>query len=188
MNTKQWQEFAEHIQGEFVKKSFWHTSKVEKNYKGNRIVFENYTTGDETSQTCTKVTAFLYLKKDFIFQVYNSNFFTTIAKYFGMQDILIGSPDFDKKYIVKSNDGFKIKQLLRTPEVRNEIENFKYIYITLSKSKTFWNRKAPENLYELCYNTHKDIKDFKELETIYHLLTVVINQLQEMHLIEDIKQ
>src|SRR5690606_7783151 len=179
MNSKGWKSFSEYIKGEYFKKGFWHLPKVKKVHNRHTVVFENFTTGGEAPVTCTKVYTYIIPKKYFEFHIYNSNIFSSIGKYFGMQDIETGDPVFDKNYIVKSNDGFKVKQLLRDQKVKHEIENFKRLNLKLAKAGKLWS-KLPEGAYELEFITERDIHDYRELETIYLLITAVLDQLEEI--------
>ena len=183
MNSKGWKNFSEYINGEYFKKGFWYPPAVKKVHNGYTIVFENYSTGGEAPVTCTKVYTYIIPKKYFEFHIYNSSIISSIGKYFGMQDIETGDPVFDKNYIVKSNDGFKVKQLLRNTKVKNEIENFKRLNLKLKKAGKLWT-KLPEGAYELEFITERDIHDYKELETIYHLITAVLDQLEEIGILD----
>lgn len=179
MNSKGWKSFSEYINGEYFKKGFWHLPKVKKVHNEHTVVFENFTTGGEAPVTCTKVYTYIIPKKYFEFHIYNSNIFSSVGKYFGMQDIETGDPVFDKKYIVKSNDGFKVKQLLRDQKVKHEVENFKRLNLKLAKAGKLWS-KFPEGTHELEFITERDIHDYRELETIYLLITAVLDQLEEI--------
>ena len=44
--------------------------------------------------------------------MYKEGFFSKLGKGLGMQDIEIGDPDFDKQFIIKSNDDYFIKEIL----------------------------------------------------------------------------
>ncbi len=45
---------------------------------------------------------------DFRFAIHDESFIDEVGKFFGMQDVVIGYPEFDKKVLIKSNDERKV--------------------------------------------------------------------------------
>jgi len=58
------------------------------------------------------------------FEVYPQRFYHRIIKLVGMQDIIIGSPDFDDHYIISGNDPAMIREIL-TPTVQEMIDSLR---------------------------------------------------------------
>jgi hypothetical protein len=59
-------------------------------------------------------------------EIYPESMWSGIRKLLGMQDIEIGSPDFDSKYIIKGDDGPALRSLL-SPAVQWKIELLRQI-------------------------------------------------------------
>lgn len=59
----------------------------------------------------------------FRFRIVKQNLKHDIAKLFGMQDVVIGHRDFDRKFLVQSNDAGKVKTLLSKPEIFEHLVN-----------------------------------------------------------------
>lgn len=61
---------------------------------------------------------------------YNKEHFIDAAgKFFGMQDKVIGYPEFDEKVIVKSNNEKQVKELFKDEQVRStlaSIDDFRF--------------------------------------------------------------
>ncbi len=55
---------------------------------------------------------------DFKFAIHHQGFLDEIGKFFGMQDIETGYPEFDEKVVVKSNDEEKVKSFFSEAQVR----------------------------------------------------------------------
>src|SRR5688500_8309774 len=96
-----WKLFAAEIYGDFIEGQYWHSDKVDFLYKDWKISFDNYTHyttsgGNSYTQTYTRVTVPFISADKFRFEVYSSNFFSSVAKIFGAQDVEIGVPEFDK--------------------------------------------------------------------------------------------
>ncbi|MGV3504965.1 MAG: hypothetical protein ACO1O1_14745 [Adhaeribacter sp.] len=54
----------------------------------------------------------------FRFALHEEGFFDDLGKFFGMQDVEIGYPEFDERILVKTNDQARIRTLLTGQEVR----------------------------------------------------------------------
>lgn len=59
---------------------------------------------------------------DFDFKIGKEHFFTKIGKALGMKDIEFGDPEFDKKFLLKSDNEEKFRRLI-TPNIQHEIRN-----------------------------------------------------------------
>jgi hypothetical protein len=58
---------------------------------------------------------------EFAFQIYKEKPFDSVSKVFGMQDIVVGAPDFDPHFIIKSNNESVLKQILHDETIRELI-------------------------------------------------------------------
>ena len=65
--------------------------------------------GFESGYSTTTLLALLQNEQDFRFAIHKEDFFDEVGKFFGMQDVEIGYPEFDKKLIIKTNDKAKVK-------------------------------------------------------------------------------
>jgi len=189
MKPEKWNNFAEYINGEFIKEHNWHSAKAIKKYKDHIVVFDNHiayqtVNNTTTTQIYTRVTIPINTNYEFNFEVYRRSLLSSIGKLFGMQDIEIGHTKFDRDFIIKSNNGFKIKQLLNNPEVRQFLEQLKGIYITTSKKEGIWGKKLPKGKIELTLYTYDDITDFEMLKAFYDLLTTLTDKLESMDYIK----
>jgi len=178
MKENRWQTFSNEIGGNFIKAVAWHSAKTEIEYKGFHILFDNYTIySGKYSQILTRCRFGFNSDQNFRFQIYRNGIARTIEKIFGAQDIKIGFDDFDKSFIIKSNDDFKIFNLLKDEKIRNLIEAQDEVNIVLSNQKGIWEEMLPENEFELCYYTEKRIKNMEELKKIHILLQGFIDRL-----------
>lgn len=59
----------------------------------------------------------------FKFAVHHQGFIDEIGKFFGMQDVVIGYPDFDKALIIKTNDEAKVKTIFSDALVREVFQS-----------------------------------------------------------------
>jgi hypothetical protein len=74
--------------------------------------------GDEDDEgPTTSFSAPLPTETDFRFKIEKQRLKHEIGKLFGMQDVVIGHPEFDKKFLIQSNDVAKVKQVLLDDEI-----------------------------------------------------------------------
>lgn len=87
----------------------------------------------------TSIRAAVPAHPDFVFVIHPEDFLNKIGKLFGMQDVVLGYPEFDRNVIVKTTDAGKAKAMLSDVEVRQ-------VFQTLSG-------------YSLRLDTHEDSED-----------------------------
>ena len=182
-----WKPFAALINGNYVKHYYWHSDKAEVGYKGLKITFDNYTAyatvGSTTiQQTYTRVTVPYPAATDFTFELARKNVFSTITTFFGAQDVEVGDAEFDKAFVIKTNDDPLVKKLFGSWEVRKAITEQPKINLLISDRKGIWEENLPEGLRELSFFTEGEIEDIATLKSLYHLFRLLVDRLYECRL------
>jgi hypothetical protein len=83
--------------------------------------------GFEGGSELTQIRAPLPVSTVFKFAIHHQGFIDTVGKFFGMQDVITGYPEFDKKVVVSTNNETWIHELFADAEVRDifsKLENF----------------------------------------------------------------
>ena len=91
-----------------------------------------------------------------------------------MQDIEIGNPEFDKKFIIKTNNEFKAKSLFNKKKIPEKILNH----------KGMWEYKLPEKELEISFFLEREIIDIEKLKSLYNLFVNLVNHIYKIKLIE----
>lgn len=185
-NSNILKQFAEEMNGKFIERSYHNSAKAELKYLDWDITFDNYTeyktSGGKTfEQIYARVVCPIKSNDNFRFEIYRKNIFSSIAKIFGAQDIEIGHPEFDKEFIIKANNEFKLKAFLNNKNLRSQIENFDRINLQISDQKGIWEQKLPEKELELSYFIEEPITDIQNLKSIYSLFIEMLKQLKEIN-------
>ena len=188
-NSNILKQFAEEMNGKFVERSCHNSAKTELKYLVWNITFDNYTEyktsgGKTVEQIYARVISPIKSNDNFRFEIYRKSIFSSIAKIFGAQDIEIGNSEFDKEFIIKANNEFKLKAFLNNKDLRSQIENFKQINLQISDRKGIWEQKLPEKEFELSFFIEEPIYDIQNLKSIYSLFTEMLKQLKEVNSIE----
>jgi hypothetical protein len=189
INSDLLRRFAEENNGNYIERTYWHSPKAEIPFKNWKIIFDNYTeyrnSGNLTlEQIYTRVVAPIKSNDNFKFDIYRKTTFSSIPKIFGAQDVEIGNKEFDKSFIIKANNEFKIKAFLNKKELRTQIENFEKINLQISDQKGIWEEKLPEKEFELSFFVEEPICEMKKLDSIYLLFEAMLCQLEEINSIQ----
>ena len=184
MNT--WKKFSKEVKGTFIKEFSWHSAKTEVIYKGVPIIFDNYNLwSGKFSKKMTRIVLPYYSIQNFILDIHENSLVDKIQKIFGSQDLQIGRTDFDKRFIIKSNDEHKATTILQNQKIRNLIESDKNVRVLISKNEGIWNEELPINQYELSFYDDGEITDLDRLKLLLELfkeLTTVFIELKIMDL------
>jgi hypothetical protein len=179
-----WQQFAIEANGKFSEGEYGRSDKAELIKDGWSIFFDHYLlteNGNNASQMFTRILIPFISNNNFKFEIYRTELFDTVLKLFGVQDITTGYEDFDKEFIVKSNNEHKIKSLLRDPEVRKSIQLLKKVNIQISVQHGIWEERLPKNEYELCIYIEEQISETEKLKNLGNLLHQIIGKLFEIN-------
>lgn len=175
-----WQQVADEIGGDFIDGGFWKGAKLHY-YSGDwEIVLDTYTQSHgKSSTTYTRMRAPFMNEDGFHFRIHPSNIFSEIGKSMGMQDIEVGDPYFDKKYIIRGNDEERVRKLLSDdklkqyidlqPDISFRIDNergvFKKNYVSGETVLNFWR-----------VGVMKDVNQLKALFLLFaHTLYLLCN-------------
>jgi hypothetical protein len=100
--------------------------------------------GFESGYETTTLSAAINANPLFRFAINKEHFIDEIGKFFGMEDIELGYPEFDRKLIVKTNDATKLHDVLADTTARTafeELEDFTF-GITTHRPETSENKIA----------------------------------------------
>ncbi|MBC7846520.1 MAG: hypothetical protein H7Y10_08520 [Flavobacterium sp.] len=181
------QRLANETNGEYIPPKYDESAKTEVMYGEWKITCDYFihyaTVGGNNQKTYSRVIFAYNATDDFRFEIYNNGFIRLIEKIFGAQDIEIGRSNFDKKYIIKSNNQFKIKSFLQNEMIRKGIESLEEVNILISDQKGIWEEKLPGKEFELSYFSSSTIKNTDEFKTLLTLFKQMIDELNSLKLI-----
>lgn len=173
-----WSQFAEEIGADFIKDGFWKAKKIVSRFENWVITLDTYTqsTG-KSSITYTRIRV-PYINKDgFNFKIYQSGLFSGIGKTLGMQDVEIGYPDFDERFIIKGNDEPKLIELFSSEKIRELISCQDNIHLEVKDDEGWFGTDFPDGVDELYFQTTGIIKDIEILRNLYMLFILILNNL-----------
>ncbi|TAE26865.1 MAG: DUF3137 domain-containing protein [Cytophagales bacterium] len=173
-----WQQLAHDIRASYDEGSFWKGSKVEATVGEWTIVLDTHTVSTgKTTVVYTRLRAPYVNADGFQFKIYEENFFSSIGKFFGMQDVETGHPPFDERFIVQGNDESKLKLLLSNGAIRTLLDVQPTITLEVKDDEGWLRTRYPENVDLLYFHVIGVIKDLDRLKNLYDLFAEVLQEL-----------
>lgn len=173
-----WKQLSNEINGEFIPSNFFKPSKVKVNMDDWTIVLDTHTVSTgKSSVTYTRLRAPFTNNDGFKFKIYREGIFSELGKFFGMQDIEIGDENFDKDFIIKSNNEIKVKELFSDYKIKELIEKQSKISLETKNNEGMFETHLPYGISELYFKIPGVIKDTDRLKGLFELFKEVLNEM-----------
>ena len=119
-----------------------------------------------------------FVNKDRLyFKISRQGFFRSIGKVFGMQDIEIGDPFFDKQFVIKGNDPEKIKLLFADGNIKELCQRQPRIHLNIKDDEGRFGTDFPEGVDELYFECIGVIKETALLKSLFALFCLILEHL-----------
>jgi len=199
-----WKQLSQEIGGEFVEGGFWRgDSRVEAQIKNWTVTLDTFTVSTgKSSVTYTRIRAPYVNRNGFRFKIYRKSFLSGLGKMLGMQDVEVGGPkferleplfgvpsyldeqiiesgypEFDRDFIVKSNEHSQVRLLFKNWKLRELIESQPDIFFQVKDDEGWFGKNFPEGVDELYFQVVGIIKDVERLKALYELFAETLNTL-----------
>lgn len=87
--------------------------------------------GFESGSALTAFSAAVPSEHDFHFALHHQDLIDSAGKFFGMQDVVIGYPEFDKAMIIKTNDRDRMQRIFSEVAVREILQSLRLFSLHL---------------------------------------------------------
>jgi hypothetical protein len=119
-----------------------------------------------------------YINPDgFRFTICRRGFFRDIAKWFGMQDVVVGYEEFDRDFIIKGTDEARLRALFSNSRLRELIAAQPEIHLTVKDHEGYFGPDFPPDTDELYFVVGGIIKDMARLKALFELFAETLDQL-----------
>lgn len=174
-----WMDLAEESQGKFVEEQSQFKVRVPMNPW--TVTFQMHSKSGMADKDETKILLPFISKFDFSFAIYPQTKIAEVQKHFGLQDIIVGYPEFDSQFIVKGNDENKVRKLFASDNLRELIELQKSVRLSILKGaelKPYGN--VPNGVNILLFEEEGAINSFDRLVSLIELMRAAMSQLSEL--------
>ncbi|MEO0897985.1 MAG: hypothetical protein AAFY71_16370 [Bacteroidota bacterium] len=184
-----WNQLAQELQAEYDEGGFLEKESFRYQYKDWELVLDlhdmeqTYASEDTTGQhytTYTRLRAPFYNPLNLHFRITHEGFFTPIGKFLGMQDIQIGYPHFDKRFLIKGNHEGKIQELFQDENLQDLLHKYEFSELIVLKDSGWFSRSYPEHVNVLSFDHAGVIKDMPTLKNMFATLEALLDRMVEI--------
>lgn len=181
-SKKVWPQVARELEAQFVNGGFWKTDQIILDYKAWQIQLDTF---NVDKAILTRMRAFFLWKKQLEFKLREHHLLTNVFKAMGMEDIEVGYPDFDAKYVIKGSDRNLIRRLLMERQLRDTCFRIPELLL-LTKLKRDWPDKPfPPGAGQLYFQRAGVMKQPDQIKDLFCLFQLVLERLMEIGVIKD---
>jgi hypothetical protein len=163
---KSWRQFAADIGGEFTPGGAFRSSKVLAHARQWTITLDTYSVPSGDSSTAyTRIVAPFHSPDAFEFRIFREGLVGKLDKALGMKDIEIGLADFDRDFIIQSNNDVRVRALLADVKIRQLIQAQHSIQLQ-AKSDS------------LRFDAQGVIRDVERLKSLFELFGEMLERLK----------
>ena len=136
-----WQELCEHVPGTFFKGKWTKPDRVEAWHGDWMLTLDTFVVD---KVVFTRMRAPYVNRDDFKFKIVRQHAGHKIGKLFGMKDIVVGHPEFDRDFIIKGSDQRKLEMMFANPDIRALINWQPKIQLELTARSTHFSQKISQ--------------------------------------------
>jgi len=167
-----WKTIAEQLNTTEGKKKYYTAQFPTEKHSVTIHVDVDHDSSEDEEGPITSFTARLSDQTSFRFRVEKQNLKHSIGKLFGMQDVIVGHPEFDKKFLIQSNDETKVKELFSNAEVSAALLKQPVTHCEIRENRIGANRETVLDL-----EIEGGLTDPDELENIYQPFKTILTYL-----------
>jgi hypothetical protein len=175
-----WREFAAARGGTVVADRRGKPKKLAFTHGPWMIVYDDYvvSTGKSTA-TYTRARALIRTRTDLRLKVFRENVFTRLGTKLGMQDIHVGHPELDPRFMVRGSNESVIRSALMEPRVVAALGAQRDGSLDVAPFKG--NRKQRlEHVLRVTFTAGGVVTDPERLGTIHDLMTSMLDSLSRV--------
>jgi hypothetical protein len=180
-----WSSIAKDIGGKYIDGGFWKKDVLRYRHRDWEILLDTYTQSsgsgsNHSSTTYTRMRAPFVNKDGLYFKIYRKGIFSSIGRFFGMQDLEIGDSFFDGNFIIKGNNPKQIKRLLNNEPIKDLIRQQRRIHFEIRDDEGWFGNSFPEGVDELYFQCVGVIKETDQLKALFELFSSTLTRLVQI--------
>src|SRR5690606_7817614 len=158
----------------------WYHDGVIVNYKNFKIIFDYYEIWSrKICSPMTRCYAEFTSADDFRFKLSNETFASEVAEFFGAQDVKINRPEIDEKFVIRTNNEFKVKRILANQNTRNRLSRLRKVNLEISDDNGIWDGKLENGKLQLSLFFEGKSKEQDLLLHVLGLFKEILDDLKE---------
>lgn len=113
----------------------------------------------------------------FRFSISRKGLFSGIGKFFGMQDVEVGFPEFDEAFIIKGNNESQLRMLFSDSALRQALNAQKEVQFEVCDDEGWFGPDFPQGVDELRFYVGDEIRDLERLKGLFDLFAITLHRL-----------
>ncbi len=120
-----------------------------------------------------------YINRDgFRFRVYSKKLpYKIKEKLLGIYSVMVGDPDFDRRFVIEGNDKSEIRTLFASPRIRQLIQFQPSINLEVRHDRDGLEPCLPDGVDQLYFHESGIIRDVERLKSLYDLFAEILDHL-----------
>lgn len=176
-----WSQMAASMEAEYIEGGWFKGDGIIYRHDEWTLVLDTYTVQTQnSSSTYTRLRAPFVNKDGLYFKIYREGFFSSVGKFFGMQDLEIGDPFFDSSFVIKGNDQRQLARLLSDQHLKDLFQEQPHVLLEIKDDEGWFGPDFPEGVDQLSFCRGGVMKDVKELESLFELFTHMLTRLVQI--------
>ena len=173
-----WGQLAEQLRGQVTKGGFFGRSKVVVKTDNWILTLDTYTVSTgKSSATYTRMRAPYVNADNFQFTIYPEGFFSPLGRALSLQDIVIGDPQFDERFVIKGNDEARVRSFFNDDGLRALLYAQSNLFLQVKDDEGWFASSFPKGVDELYFERVGVMKDLAELRALFDLFSYCLHRL-----------
>lgn len=176
-----WSQMAADIGANYIEGGWFKGDGVVYRHGEWTLVLDTYTVRSQNSSTTyTRLRAPFVNRDGLYFKIYREGVFSSVGKFFGMQDLQIGDPFFDETFVIKGNDQRQLTRLLADQDLKDLIHEQSRISLEIRDDEGWFGADFPDGVDQLYFCRVGVMYDVNELKSLFELFTYTLTRLVQI--------
>lgn len=176
-----WSQMAADIGADYIEGGWFKGDGVVYQHGEWKLVLDTYTVRtNNSSTTYTRLRAPFVNKDGLYFKIYREGIFSSVGKFFGMQDLEVGDPFFDDSFVIKGNNQQQLIRLLSDPKLKDRIHDQSRISLEIRDDEGWFGPDFSGGVDELYFSRVGVMRDVNELKALFDLFTHLLTRLVQI--------
>jgi hypothetical protein len=180
-----WTSLRAQIGGELVDGGMWRGNRLRMQAGEWVVTLDEYTQMIPAGKSQvhiphTRIRAPFPNPAGFRFSLYRASVFSSLGTLFGMQDIEVGYPEFDKDFVIKSNDESAVRLLCDSARLRGLVSAQPRFQLGVQDDEGWFGAKYPPTVDVLVFDVAERVRDVERLKGLYEVFAETLGTLSRM--------
>lgn len=173
-----WSQLSKEIGARYTDGTWRKAARIQVDHGEWTVTLDTYTiVVNNIPIAFTRYRAPFRVERAFRMHLSRTNFFTPLAKFFGLQDVEIGDAEFDAAFVIKSNDASAVREFFGDAALRAAILREPSLQMSVEDDEGWFGSKFPPHADELRFVISGHEKDPERLKRLFDLFTDALDRL-----------